>query len=117
GLLGGNQCRRIDHRGQFGAFDGLHSGRAGSKGKAGGGEDQNLAHGHHVFLAQRAAYWLERVEADRIICAAGPAMARPGATATASMVRLDCRFRMLTVSPCVALRWARPVMVSSMPLS
>src|SRR5690606_40245250 len=46
---------------------------------------------------------------------AAPATARPGPTATAAMVRPDCRLSTARLSPTAAEPWARPVMLSWTP--
>src|SRR5690606_12712075 len=80
--------------------------RQGRKGQ--GGEDQ----GTHGVFPQRAANW---VGWARAATAAGPATARPGPTATASMVRPDWTLRIGVASPRAALRVARPVTVRLTP--
>src|SRR5690606_25600170 len=112
GLLDRDQGGRIADGRQFRALNRLDGGGAGGQRERGQGQGDQGQRAHDVSLAQRAA---NCCGLRRAIWAAGPATARPGPTATASMVRLDWTFRIGTASPAEALRVALPVTVSSTP--
>src|SRR5690606_4212477 len=111
GLLYRDQGGGIADGGQFRPAHGLKRGGAGAQGQGGGGggEDQDFT---HDGISQRAANCCGLA---RAVWAAGPATARPGLTATASMVRPDWTLSTGTASPAEASRVALPVTVSSTP--
>src|SRR5690606_1082461 len=112
GLLDRDQGGRIADGRQLRSLHRLDGGGAGGQAEGGQGQGGDGDGAHDGTLAQRAA---NCCGLRRAIWAAGPATARPGATATASMVRLDWTFRIGTASPAEALRVALPVTVSSTP--